>query len=217
MSRQESLLQCTAKPLLENLPASAPARAVSDGGEGGGGCRVRPSSDTEAGTELGTVALTPMGVGTGTGAVHGARVTQTRGLGDAQLPPRLTPLGQTQMRGAWSPFEPAFSSLLHLSILVGNPFNCSCGLRWLQLWQNSSRAELGNQSLGCWEGSVLLPLGSWALHTCGTWPGIPAGLAPGFVPCPGPFARGQRGTRVAHPSLPLQPRRASALSPRRWC
>ncbi|NXU12830.1 NTRK1 factor, partial [Pardalotus punctatus] len=52
-------------------------------------------------------------------------------------------------------------------ILVGNPFNCSCGLRWLQLWQNSSRAVLlGNQSLGCWEGSVLVPLGSQVLRTC---------------------------------------------------
>ncbi|NXS34637.1 NTRK1 factor, partial [Pomatostomus ruficeps] len=51
-------------------------------------------------------------------------------------------------------------------ILVGNPFNCSCGLRWLQLWQNSNRAELGNQSLGCWEGSVLVPLGSQIFHTC---------------------------------------------------
>ncbi|NXH70678.1 NTRK1 factor, partial [Hydrobates tethys] len=51
-------------------------------------------------------------------------------------------------------------------ILVGNPFNCSCGLRWLQLWQNGSRAELGNQSLGCWEGSVLVPLGSQPLRSC---------------------------------------------------
>ncbi|NXW57561.1 NTRK1 factor, partial [Eurystomus gularis] len=51
-------------------------------------------------------------------------------------------------------------------ILVGNPFNCSCGLRWLQLWQNGSRAQLGNQSLGCWEGSVLVPLGNQPLGTC---------------------------------------------------
>ncbi|NXD97190.1 NTRK1 factor, partial [Chaetorhynchus papuensis] len=51
-------------------------------------------------------------------------------------------------------------------ILVGNPFNCSCDLRWLQLWQNSSRAELGNQSLACWEGSVLVPLGSQVLRAC---------------------------------------------------
>ncbi|NWT76576.1 NTRK1 factor, partial [Prunella himalayana] len=65
---------------------------------------------------------------------------------------------------AWSPF--VFSPLLHLSILVGNPFNCSCGLRWLQLWQNSSRAELGNQSLHCWEGSVPIPLGNQLLHAC---------------------------------------------------
>ncbi|NWY39637.1 NTRK1 factor, partial [Sylvia atricapilla] len=55
---------------------------------------------------------------------------------------------------------------LHHSILVGNPFNCSCSLRWLQLWQNSSRAELGNQSLLCWEGSVQVPLGSQVLHAC---------------------------------------------------
>ncbi|NWV86615.1 NTRK1 factor, partial [Dasyornis broadbenti] len=52
-------------------------------------------------------------------------------------------------------------------ILVGNPFNCSCGLHWLQLWQNSSLAVvLGNQSLDCWEGSVLVPLGNQILHTC---------------------------------------------------
>ncbi|NWS79086.1 NTRK1 factor, partial [Crotophaga sulcirostris] len=56
--------------------------------------------------------------------------------------------------------------LPHLSILVGNPFNCSCGLRWLQLWQNTSRAELGNQSLGCWEGSVLVPLGNHPFRAC---------------------------------------------------
>lgn len=83
---------------------------------------------------------------------------------------------------SWSPFEPVFSSLLHLSILVGNPFNCSCGLRWLQLWQSSSRAELGNQSLLCWEGSVPVALGSQLLHACGTWLGM--ALPPGFVPCP---------------------------------
>ncbi|NXP93889.1 NTRK1 factor, partial [Passerina amoena] len=65
---------------------------------------------------------------------------------------------------AWSPFE--FSSLLHLSVVVGNPFNCSCGVRWLQLWHNSSRAELGNQSLLCWEGSVPVALGSQAFHAC---------------------------------------------------
>ncbi|XP_074785056.1 high affinity nerve growth factor receptor [Athene noctua] len=51
-------------------------------------------------------------------------------------------------------------------ILVGNPFNCSCGLRWLQLWQNGNRAELGNQSLDCWEGSLLVPLGNQPLRTC---------------------------------------------------
>ncbi|NWV89655.1 NTRK1 factor, partial [Machaerirhynchus nigripectus] len=51
-------------------------------------------------------------------------------------------------------------------ILVGNPFNCSCSLRWLQLWQNSSRAELGNQSLRCWNGSVPVSLASQVLHAC---------------------------------------------------
>lgn len=57
----------------------------------------------------------------------------------------------------------------HLSILEGNPFNCSCGIRWLQLWQNGSRAELGNQSLLCWEGSMLVALDSHPLHDCGMW------------------------------------------------
>ncbi|XP_072214449.1 high affinity nerve growth factor receptor [Excalfactoria chinensis] len=51
-------------------------------------------------------------------------------------------------------------------ILEGNPFNCSCGIRWLQLWQDGSRAELGNQSLTCWEGSMLVALGSHPLHGC---------------------------------------------------
>ncbi|KAM6039680.1 high affinity nerve growth factor receptor-like [Chlamydotis macqueenii] len=51
-------------------------------------------------------------------------------------------------------------------ILVGNPFNCSCGLRWLQLWQDGGRAELRNQSLGCWEGSVLVPLATHPLRAC---------------------------------------------------
>lgn len=94
------------------------------------------------------------------------------------------------MCGAWSPSEPEFCSLLRLSILVGNPFNCSCGLRWLQLWQNGSRAELGNQSLGCWEGSVLVPLDSQVFRACGTWLGTPMALARGFVPCPEPFGWG---------------------------
>ncbi|NWZ29031.1 NTRK1 factor, partial [Asarcornis scutulata] len=51
-------------------------------------------------------------------------------------------------------------------ILVGNPLSCSCGVRWLQLWQDGSRAELGNQSLGCWAGGVLVPLGSQPLSGC---------------------------------------------------
>ncbi|NWR62977.1 NTRK1 factor, partial [Bucorvus abyssinicus] len=51
-------------------------------------------------------------------------------------------------------------------VLVGNPFNCSCGLRWLQLWHNWSRAELGNQSLGCWDGDALVPLGDHPLGAC---------------------------------------------------
>ncbi|XP_071583010.1 LOW QUALITY PROTEIN: insulin receptor-related protein-like [Heliangelus exortis] len=51
-------------------------------------------------------------------------------------------------------------------VLVGNPLNCSCGLRWLQLWHNGSRAGLGNQSLRCWDGPVLVPLGNHPLHPC---------------------------------------------------
>ncbi|XP_053906757.1 high affinity nerve growth factor receptor isoform X2 [Cuculus canorus] len=51
-------------------------------------------------------------------------------------------------------------------ILVGNRFNCSCDLRWLQLWQNGSRAALGNQTLDCWEGNVPVPLGNRALQGC---------------------------------------------------
>ncbi|XP_071884057.1 high affinity nerve growth factor receptor isoform X1 [Anas platyrhynchos] len=64
---------------------------------------------------------------------------------------------------SWKPFQ---NLPLQELILVGNPLKCSCGVRWLQLWQDGSRAELGNQSLGCWEGGVLVPLGSQPLSGC---------------------------------------------------
>ncbi|XP_072840539.2 high affinity nerve growth factor receptor isoform X1 [Pogona vitticeps] len=39
-------------------------------------------------------------------------------------------------------------------VLVGNPLVCSCGLRWLQVWEESRQAELSsNQSLQCLEAS----------------------------------------------------------------
>ncbi|NWY07720.1 NTRK1 factor, partial [Nothoprocta ornata] len=51
-------------------------------------------------------------------------------------------------------------------VLLGNPLECSCGIRWLQLWQEDGRAELGNQSLGCWASGELVPLGAWVPHGC---------------------------------------------------
>ncbi|KAK4807817.1 hypothetical protein QYF61_023650 [Mycteria americana] len=114
-------------------------------------------------------ALTAAGVGTGTARVaRRLALGASGGTGSAR---RRISWGRVRLRttrspGRRSPFDPSSSSLPHLSILVGNPFNCSCGLRWLQLWQNGSRAELGNQSLGCWEGSVLVPLGSQPLRAC---------------------------------------------------
>ncbi|XP_075381060.1 high affinity nerve growth factor receptor [Mycteria americana] len=119
--------------------------------------------------ELEMAALTAAGVGTGTARVaRRLALGASGGTGSAR---RRISWGRVRLRttrspGRRSPFDPSSSSLPHLSILVGNPFNCSCGLRWLQLWQNGSRAELGNQSLGCWEGSVLVPLGSQPLRAC---------------------------------------------------
>ncbi|KAM8794294.1 high affinity nerve growth factor receptor [Eudromia elegans] len=51
-------------------------------------------------------------------------------------------------------------------VLEGNPLECSCSIRWLQLWQEGSRAQLHNQSLGCWAGGELVPLGAWSPRGC---------------------------------------------------
>uniref|UniRef100_A0A8C3ISA0 Tyrosine-protein kinase receptor n=1 Tax=Chrysemys picta bellii TaxID=8478 RepID=A0A8C3ISA0_CHRPI len=56
--------------------------------------------------------------------------------------------------------------LTHL-VLVGNPFLCSCGIRWLQLWQRNGWADLGNQSLSCWQEREEIPLEDLNLKDCG--------------------------------------------------
>ncbi|KAL8184919.1 UNVERIFIED_CONTAM: High affinity nerve growth factor receptor [Gekko kuhli] len=63
----------------------------------------------------------------------------------------------------WTVFRPL---RLQELVLVGNPLQCGCGLRWLQVWQATPQSELGNQSLTCVEGEVEIPLASMVLQGC---------------------------------------------------
>ncbi|XP_077174385.1 high affinity nerve growth factor receptor isoform X2 [Paroedura picta] len=72
----------------------------------------------------------------------------------------------------------AFNQLQHLPwtlfrslrlqelVLVGNPLQCGCGLRWLQHWQEMHLAELDDQLLSCLQGEVDVPLGGMAIEGC---------------------------------------------------
>uniref|UniRef100_A0A7M4EMI0 Tyrosine-protein kinase receptor n=1 Tax=Crocodylus porosus TaxID=8502 RepID=A0A7M4EMI0_CROPO len=51
-------------------------------------------------------------------------------------------------------------------VLMGNPFQCSCDLLWLQLWQRSGQAGLGNQSLSCWADNLEVPLAELHVSDC---------------------------------------------------
>ncbi|CAM4621191.1 high affinity nerve growth factor receptor [Lepidochelys kempii] len=64
---------------------------------------------------------------------------------------------------SWRTFHPL---ALQELVLVGNPFLCSCGIRWLQLWQGSGRADLGNQSLSCWLEREEIPLEDLHIKGC---------------------------------------------------
>ncbi|XP_028566170.2 high affinity nerve growth factor receptor isoform X2 [Podarcis muralis] len=59
---------------------------------------------------------------------------------------------------------------LHLQelVLIGNPLQCTCRLRWLQVWQESRQAEsLGNQSLHCVaEGEKVIPVANMTIAGC---------------------------------------------------
>ncbi|XP_078393756.1 NT-3 growth factor receptor-like, partial [Cetorhinus maximus] len=61
----------------------------------------------------------------------------------------------------------SFTSL-HLTelVLTGNIFRCSCEILWLQIWQESGRTALGNQSLSCWQNSTAIPLESMQVPDC---------------------------------------------------
>ncbi|XP_048418964.1 NT-3 growth factor receptor-like [Stegostoma tigrinum] len=47
---------------------------------------------------------------------------------------------------SWQPFRTLQLAQL---ILVGNLFNCSCEIRWIQLWQEAGEAQLDRQQLYC--------------------------------------------------------------------
>ncbi|XP_067832935.1 high affinity nerve growth factor receptor-like [Heptranchias perlo] len=51
-------------------------------------------------------------------------------------------------------------------VLAGNIFSCSCEILWLQLWQESGWAALGNQSLSCWQNNSAILLESMQIPDC---------------------------------------------------
>uniref|UniRef100_A0A8C3RYW4 Tyrosine-protein kinase receptor n=1 Tax=Chelydra serpentina TaxID=8475 RepID=A0A8C3RYW4_CHESE len=73
-------------------------------------------------------------------------------------------IGSRPLLGAFSQFASHPSPPPR--VLVGNPFLCSCGIRWLQLWQGSGRADLGNQSLSCWLEREEIPLEDLHMEGC---------------------------------------------------
>lgn len=66
------------------------------------------------------------------------------------------------------PFRDSFPSLLAHRRLEQNFFNCSCDIRWMQLWQEQGEARLDSQSLYCIsaDGSQL-PLFRMNISQCG--------------------------------------------------
>ncbi|XP_042199000.1 NT-3 growth factor receptor [Callorhinchus milii] len=64
---------------------------------------------------------------------------------------------------SWQPFRTL--RLSHL-ILVGNLFNCSCEIRWIQLWQQSSEARLAQQPLYCKTDNSMILLSNINITQC---------------------------------------------------
>ncbi|XP_053134998.1 high affinity nerve growth factor receptor [Hemicordylus capensis] len=52
-------------------------------------------------------------------------------------------------------------------VLTGNPLQCACGLRWLQVWQETRQPESGNQSLSCVEeDGKTIPVANMSIAGC---------------------------------------------------
>ncbi|MEE6491389.1 hypothetical protein FKM82_016200 [Ascaphus truei] len=66
---------------------------------------------------------------------------------------------------SWRTF---FSLPLQELILTGNPFRCSCEVRWIQIMRESEWADLGNQSLTCVLDSMKndIPLNEMNISQC---------------------------------------------------
>ncbi|KAG8449888.1 hypothetical protein GDO86_016531 [Hymenochirus boettgeri] len=64
----------------------------------------------------------------------------------------------------------SWRTFLHLPlqelILTGNPFHCTCDVRWIQLMRENDWADLGNQSLSCWADSVEIMLEDLYISQC---------------------------------------------------
>uniref|UniRef100_A0AAV2LRF2 Growth factor receptor NTRK leucine rich repeat C-terminal domain-containing protein n=1 Tax=Knipowitschia caucasica TaxID=637954 RepID=A0AAV2LRF2_KNICA len=56
------------------------------------------------------------------------------------------------------------SMLHHLENVV---FDCGCGIRWIQLWQQRGEAGLHTQQLYCKNGASEIPLHNMYINNCG--------------------------------------------------
>ncbi|KAM8921480.1 high affinity nerve growth factor receptor [Pelodytes ibericus] len=71
-----------------------------------------------------------------------------------QLNPRMTHINLSSNALASLSWRTFFRLPLQELILTGNPFRCSCEIRWIQIKRDSEWADLGNQSLSCFTDNV---------------------------------------------------------------
>ena len=103
-------------------------------------------------------------------------------------------------------FRGSLPSLLAHRRLEQNFFNCSCDIRWMQLWQEQGEAKLNSQNLYCIgaDGSQL-PLFRMNISQCGEWGPRPGWLHARLSQTPGRVRHVSRGSQGFPSPLPCQP------------
>ncbi|KAE8588289.1 hypothetical protein XENTR_v10022448 [Xenopus tropicalis] len=83
-----------------------------------------------------------------------------------EMNPRMTHINLSSnslVSASWRTF---LNLPLQELILTGNPFRCSCEIRWLQLKREIDWADLGNQSLSCWADTFEILLEDMIISNC---------------------------------------------------
>ncbi|KAM4662032.1 high affinity nerve growth factor receptor [Discoglossus pictus] len=83
-----------------------------------------------------------------------------------QMNPRMTHINLSSNSLASLSWRTFYHLPLQELILTGNPFQCSCEVRWIQIMSSMDWADLGNQSLSCWRDEVEIPLEDMVISQC---------------------------------------------------